>query len=402
MNRNPWWIVCAAFLGVSVSFASVVIFSFGVFIKPLQESFGWTRSQVSLAFSIGALTVCFCSPFLGRLADRFGAKRVILPCAAILGLAYGSLAFLGGSLAQFYATYVAMGIVGNGSTQLTYSRIVSAQFDRRRGMALALVMTGVGMGAMVIPALAQVLIATQGWRQAYLWLAGLVLTLGVIPAAILLPSAGTASRNAAQEGGIASRQARRTLDFWKLVMAFFLFSLAVNGAVAHMVPMLTDGGLTASAAALAVSVMGAATVVGRLLTGVLLDRFSGARVGFIACLLAAVGLGLANAGGTMALACVMASLIGFGMGAEADVMPYLISRRFGLRSMGELYGVAFSAYALAGAAGPALMGLVFDKTGSYRLLTPVFAVLIAVSGLLLLTVRVSRPSHTEVLAASSS
>src|SRR5579862_4026496 len=154
MSRNPWWIVCAAFLGVSVSFASIVVFSFGVFIKPLQESFGWTRSQVSLAFSIGALTVCFCSPFLGRLADRIGAKRVILPSAAVLGLAYGSMAFLGGGLAQFYATYVVMGIVGNGATQLTYSRIVSARFDRRRGMALAFVMTGVGVGAMVIPPLA--------------------------------------------------------------------------------------------------------------------------------------------------------------------------------------------------------------------------------------------------------
>ncbi len=396
MNRNPWWIVCAAFLGVSVSFASIVVFSFGVFIKPLQESFGWTRSQVSLAFSIGALTVCFCSPFLGRLADRFGAKRIILPSAAILGVAYGSMAFLGGSLVQFYATYVVMGIVGNGSTQLTYSRIVSARFDRRRGMALAFVMTGVGVGAMVIPALAQALIAARGWRQAYLWLAGIVLLLGVIPAAILLPSAKEGSRSPVTEDGMAARQARRTLDFWKLVLAFFLFSLAVNAAVAHLVPMLTDGGLTATSAALASSVMGAATVVGRLVTGALLDRFSGARVGCVACLLAAVGLGLANAGGTIVMACVMASLIGFGMGAEADVMPYLISRRFGLRSMAELYGVAFSAFALAGAAGPAVMGLVFDKTGSYRLLTPVLAVLIAISGLLLLTLRVSSPSPVEL------
>jgi MFS family permease len=97
----------------------------------------------------------------------------------------------------------------------------------------------------------------------------------------------------------------------------------------------------------------------------------------------------------MAMACAMASLIGFGMGAEADVMPYLISRRFGLRSMAELYGVAFSAYALAGAAGPALMGLV-SRTGSYRLLTPILAALIAVSGLLLLTLRAGRPSPSEL------
>src|SRR3954468_9293359 len=137
-----WRVVAAAYFGVMVSFGSLVVFSFSTFLKPLSTSFGWSRESVSASFGLAALTVALCSPLLGRLLDRYGPRRIILPCMTIFGLSFASLGLLTPRLPQLYAVFVLMGIVGNGTTQMGYSRAVSTWFVRRRGLALSLVMAG--------------------------------------------------------------------------------------------------------------------------------------------------------------------------------------------------------------------------------------------------------------------
>src|SRR5271167_1285163 len=132
----------------------LMVFTFGIFLTALTKQFGWSRGDVSLAFTVTALTVAVCSPVLGRLLDRHGARRIILPCMAVFGLAFGSLSLLTNHLWHLYAVFIVLGIVGNGTTQLGYSRVITAWFDERRGFALALVMAGVGTGAIVFPSLA--------------------------------------------------------------------------------------------------------------------------------------------------------------------------------------------------------------------------------------------------------
>lgn len=144
-----------------VSFGSMLVFTFGIFLKPLSKEFGWSREAISAAFGFAAITVAICSPPLGHLLDRFGPRRVILPCMTVFGLTFISLSLLTPSLIHFYATFVVLGVVGNGTTQMGYSRAVSTWFDKRRGLALALVMAGVGTGAMIFPPLGQALIDRQ-------------------------------------------------------------------------------------------------------------------------------------------------------------------------------------------------------------------------------------------------
>src|SRR5580658_3368174 len=369
-----WVIVMTSVMGIAVSFGSLVIFAFGVFIKPLSDQFGWSRTEISLAFTLTALMVAAFSPFIGRIVDRVGARKVLLPCVAVYGAAFCCLALVR-TLTAFYAVYVLLGVVGNGTTQLCYARVISAWFDRRRGLALATMMAGVGAGAIGIPPLGTWLIDAYGWREAYLLLGASVFVLGMIPAALWLRETppDVAQENAERTNpeksramaGMRGAEAARTPVFWCLLTGFFLFSVSVNGSVAHLIPILTDRGIGAETAALVASMLGVLTLCGRLLTGVLLDRFSGSRVTGIFFGIAAVGVAVLSQAHDVITAFTGAALIGLGMGAEADVMPYLISRYFGLHSFSEIYGYAFTAYALAGALGPLLMGWSFDRFHSY-------------------------------------
>ena len=174
-----WRVAVASGVGVFVSFASLLVYTFGVFLKPLAEEFGWSREAVSAAFGIAAMTVAVCSPPLGYLLDRISPRRVIVPCLTIFGCAFASLSLLTPRLWHFYLVFVVLGIVGNGTAQMAYSRAVSSWFDRRRGAALALVMSGGAIGALVLPPAAAALIDSLGWRNACLALGWMVLLLGV-------------------------------------------------------------------------------------------------------------------------------------------------------------------------------------------------------------------------------
>src|ERR1700691_4891143 len=172
-------------MGIAVSFGSLVIFAFGVFIKPLSDQFGWSRTEISLAFTLTALMVAIFSPFIGRMVDRVGARKVLLPCVAVYGAAFCCLALVK-TLAGLYTIYILLGVVGNGTTQLCYARVISAWFDRRRGLALATMMAGGGAGAIGIPPLPPWLVDAYGMREAYVLLGASIFVLGMIPAALWL------------------------------------------------------------------------------------------------------------------------------------------------------------------------------------------------------------------------
>jgi MFS family permease len=375
-----WVIVAVAFLAVAVSFGPVIVFTFGIFLRPISEEFGWTRGEVSLAFSVAALTVSLVSPLIGRLTDRFGPRPVVLVCASVYSAAFASLSWLSAALPQLYATYFVIGLAGNGATQLPYSRAITEWFDRRRGVALALMMTGVGAGIVIMPLLAQSLIDSRGWRDAYLILGAVMFAAAVPLPALLLRRKETPHGSAAGIAvlqGATVREAIRSPAFRGIVLGFFLFSLSLNGCVAHLAPLLSDRGLSAQQAALAASILGGFTMAGRLLTGWLLDRYFAPRVAAAFFVVAALGVATLLLPVTQLTAWTAAALIGISMGAEADAMPYLISRYFGLRSFTELFGYTFSAYAIAGALGPGLMGLSFDHFGDYQLTLAGLALAIA-------------------------
>lgn len=366
-----WVVVAVAFLAVSVSFGPVIVFTFGVFLLPISEEFGWSRGEISAAFSLAAMTVSLVSPLIGRLTDRLGPRPVVLVCASIYSAAFGSLAWLSAAIWHFYATYFVIGLVGNGATQLPYSRAITEWFDQRRGIALSLMMTGVGAGIVIMPALAQWLIDGYGWRQAYFVL-GVVMFAASVPLPALLlrrkqdGQTAASGEPAAEVTGLTVKEAIRTPAFRGILICFALLSVSMNGCVAHLAPLLTDNGLSAQQAAIAASILGGFTMTGRLLTGWLLDRYFAPRVAAAFCFLAALGVCTLLLPVSQFTGWLAAALIGLSMGAEADAMPYLVSRYFGLRSFTELFGYTFSAYAIAGALGPGLMGVGFDYFGDYQ------------------------------------
>jgi MFS family permease len=154
--RYPGWRTAAVcHIGVLVGFATVFIYSFSLMVKPLQHDFGWNREQVSRAFSLAAISVAICSPFLGKLFDRFEPRRIIACFMAIFGLGVASLAWLTPSLTQFYGTAILIGIAGTGTYQLGYARIVASWFEARLGAALSIVVAGSGVGSLILPPLVQ-------------------------------------------------------------------------------------------------------------------------------------------------------------------------------------------------------------------------------------------------------
>jgi MFS family permease len=179
LGYEGWRVAFAASVGVFVSFASLLVYTFGVLLKPLAEEFGWSREAVSAAFGIAAMTVAACSPPLGYLFDRLPPTRIILPSLTVFGAAFASLSLLTPHLWHLYAVFFVLGVVGNGTAQMAYSRAVSSWFTKRRGAALAVLMSGGAVGAMVLPPLAEALIQALGWRQACVVLGALVLVVGV-------------------------------------------------------------------------------------------------------------------------------------------------------------------------------------------------------------------------------
>jgi MFS family permease len=421
-SHRRWPIVLAAVSGVFVSFGSLLIFTFGIFLSQWTKEFGWSRGDASLAFTVTALTVAVCSPAMGRLMDRRGARFVILPCMLVYGLAFASLGLLTGHLWQLYATFFVLGVVGNGTSQFGYARVIAAWFDARRGFALATVMAGVGTGAIVFPWLAQRLIEDIGWLTTYFVLGAMVLVFGIpltarfvrepektaavnhspdrslesVPQGLGSPDDGTSTLGQGLDEGMSSRKAIVSYPFLAILTAIVLISLSTNGVIGHLAPLLTDRGFTSQQAALVMSLLGAATLASRLGTGYLLDVIFAPRVAAAVFAFSAGGMWLVMGAQHFWVACLAAIAIGAGLGAEADVVPYLLSRYFGLRTFSELYGYTWSVYAVAGAMGPLVMGRVFDQLHSYRTVLLVFGGLMSLAALLFCFM----PRYNRVLATA--
>jgi predicted MFS family arabinose efflux permease len=263
-------------------------------------------------------------------------------------------------------------------------------------------MSGGALGAMVLPALAEALIDDIGWRGAFLVLGSLVLVFGVPTVATCIHQRPqTPSSNHTRATDSTVREALSTRPLWILVTVLFCSSIAQNGALTHLSALLTDRGVSASGGALALSAMGGASLVGRLATGWMLDRFFAGGVSFVLLTMAALGTFLLSGADSQSMGVVAAVLIGLGMGGEADVTPYLISRYFGLKSFSMLYGVTWTFYAVAGAIGPILMGKAFDVTGSYQaLLTQLAFATFAAAVLMLFLPRYGGLKSTSVAAQS--
>lgn len=385
-----WRVVGVCQIGVLTGIATIFFTIFTLFIKPWQHDFGWSREQISQAFSLAAISVAICSPFMGRFLDRFEPRKLITGMMVAFGLGFGSLAWLTPHLGRLYLTTVFIGIAGTGTYQLGYARIVASWFERRLGTALSMVVAGSGLGSLFFPPLVQHSIAVYGWRHTDLILASLPLFLGAPLTFFFAPSLRTPSAHKPTDAAHASvsglhwRRGLATRSFWLIALGVCCMSLAENGALVHLAPMLSDRGLKLEDAAFIVSILGGSSVAGRLLLGWILDYLEGSYIAACSLLLAGSGLFLLGRSHSFHAAVIAAMIAGLGMGCEFDLMPYMLKRYFGMRSFSTMYGLIYTVYAAAGATAPLILGHIYDVTGSYTRILSLFSGFTAAAGLCML------------------
>jgi predicted MFS family arabinose efflux permease len=380
---HAWRVVLAAWIGVAMGLTALPFYTLGIFAKPLALEFGWSRSVIQSGFTFSMLGVICSAWVAGWAIDRFGVRPVALFSQAGLALGFVGLSLQTGSTILWQANWFLFAVLGVGTTPLTWSRGIASWFDKRRGLALGVALSGTGVTALVAPPLVNLIVAAHGWRAGYMAVA-LSIVLVAMPAVWLLfrekPRAAPGA--VAPEGeGLSLRQALRSRHFWLLIVSFWLICAAVSGLIPNLVPMLTDSGLTMTEAAGYASLLGLNVMVGRLLAGWLLDRFWGPAVALVllmpptlACLLLAVP--------QWPGAAVM--MIGLAAGAEFDLIAYLCLRYFGTRNFGQIYAWQWVNFSVAAGAGPIAFAMIFDRTGSYHDALLVAAVLLVLGPLLLL------------------
>lgn len=383
-DHPGWKVAIASSFACMAGFGSILIYSFGAFIKPLSAEFGWSRQTIATAFACASFTLGLCSPVLGLLLDRYGPRRVLLPSIVVFSLAFGSLSTLHKSLPQLFCTFILIGAIGNATAQLGYTRAVSTWFRDRRGAALAILLTGSSLGMVAVPILAQSLITAVGWRMGYVVLGSLPLLIAFPIASLFVRECREDARTAPTPAARTRVSARKSRAFWILLGTLVLGAMSTTGVITQLSALLTDRGIKPSGAGYAVAAAGAASFAGRLSTGWLLDRFFAPRVGMLLLFTTSLGLFLLKTAATLPTALVAAVLIGFSMGGESDVTPYVLARYFGLRTLGLLYGWAWMAFAIAAAGGSILLGHAFDHSGTYAGILQLFSLATLLAGTLML------------------
>ena len=408
-----WWVVGASVMGLALSWPTIAIYTFGPFVIPLSEEFGWPRGQMSVAVAIVTWTAMAMSIVLGLFIDRTGVRRVMIPSIVLLGLTVASMYWLTPALLHFYVMFFLIALLGAGTSVLAFSKLVMNWFDRHRGLALGITMAGVGIGAAVMPIIVTQIIVGLGWRQAYLAMGILVLVVGGGPVALLvrerpremgLEKDGAAApvdrkAGARVEQGYLLSEAVRTRPFWFMVVAFFLVGVCAHGSLAHLVPLLQDRGIPPERSAQIASTLGIALIFGRVVAGYMMDRIFAPLVGIVFMAGPVLGLALLALGAVGPAAVLATILLGLAIGAEFDFLGYFTSRYGGLKSFGLLYGLMLASFQLGGGLGPILMGYSFDQLGSYTLVLWVFAGLFVLVCLLfaLLGPYPDLPEHPETV-----
>jgi len=372
--QDGWPVVLAATLGLVVSYFHV--YSLSVFIEPLEQQFGWSRTQITAATMVSALVAILAYPAVGIGLDRYGARRMALVGMLIFCPALALLSQVGPSIWTWWLGYAVVNIGHVMAGVTVWTSGVASRFEERRGIALGITLTGTGIATATLPILANSLLERVNWHGAYVGL-------GVIAASLALPvtyflfhdrrSLAARAGHSRQvrdwtPNGSTVAQALRTLTFWRLAAVALLMTAILLGLVVHFVPMLREAGVPRSNAVTIAGLIGIASISGRLASGFLLDRMHARLVGGVFLLLPAIAFSALVLGAPQpTLWYWLAIASGLALGGETDVIAYATSRYFGLRSYGVLFGFYAALLTIGAGIGPTIGGYIHDITGSYDL-----------------------------------
>lgn len=377
-SRYAWVILAVSFAGLVICWGTWR--SFGVFLKPLLEEFGWSRAETTGPTIVFSLMNGIVGIYLGRLVDRHGPRLIIPVFGAVMGIGL----ILASQTTSLWHLYLSYGlIVGAGSTvsYIPFVSTVSQWFQERRGTILGILISGIGVGMAIVPPMTQVLILNVGWRLSFIVL-GVFLCVAMIIAGILLklpPGRKTTQTNAKTEtkpelayqepgsGELSVRMVLKTRAFWLLFFTYIALTVCLEMTSVHIVAYAIDMNILAAVAATLLTVIGAASILGKLTIGALSDKI-GRKVSLTGTM-ALLGLSLACLPFARNLPALFAfaAVFGIAYGGYAPLIPAFIGDMFGLRSMGTLMGLITLGAGIGSAIGPVLAGYIFDVQSSYNI-----------------------------------
>jgi MFS family permease len=371
-RANPLLPVAA---GLGYATSVIHIYGIGPFYGPTAAEFGWSRTEVTFGLTIATLVQAVGGVFIGLAVDRFGPRRFGVIGLVLLGLAFAALGSANGSLLNWYLLWGLIALAALPVQASVWTSAVASRFTASRGMAFAVTLCGASIAAGVFPPMATALIGALGWRAAFPVQAAVWLAIAFPVIFIFFHGRYDKGRRQKTEDlgskpadlpGASLKEGLRSSVYHRLFVASLLFTFTIIALVVHFTAILGDAGASPMAAAGIASVIGWFSLAGRLGTGMLLDRLPASLVGAAVFMLPVAGCLLLLLGGGSFLAMAGASaLIGLTLGAEIDVVVYLLTRHFGLRNFGGLYGGLLAALSIGTAIGPLAAAQFYDRTGSY-------------------------------------
>ncbi len=376
-----WVIVATCFTIAAISFGAV--YSFGVFLTPLRESFGWTSAAISGAYALAMFTYTAFGVFAGWGVDKYGPKITAMLGGFFLGLGL----ILTSQVNVLWQLYVTYGLIGVGMSAgfVPLMTTVSRWFAERRGLVLGIVSAGIGVGPLIVAPLASYLVSTEGWRFAFLvigFIAGFL-----IPAALLLKRSAhetgelpngemydpNSSRPEAKATKVTSRSSEFSLKeaisteaFWLLGIVLLMIGMGLQMVLVHVVAYSESKGMSPMAAATVLSTVSGASIAGRIVMGTVSDRIGRKKALAICVFMEGIMIFWLMGASVAWMLFVFGAIFGFFYGGHSPQLPALTGEILGLRHMGAILGATGLFWGVGGALGPVLAGHILDITGSYN------------------------------------
>ncbi len=376
-------VVLGCFIGLMGNTGAVLFSSLGVFVKPLADAFGWSRGDISFGATCLTFGIIVGMLTTGHLIDKYGSKRILTISVVLSAIAIASGPLYISSLPLFYLMLTLGAFVGGPTNTVGYVRVIACWFDRRRGLFIGVAAAGMGVGFALVPWLTNIAISWGGWQAGY-YVLGLYILILVLPAVVFLikdkpedigmrvdgecgddPEKANSTDSPSH---LSVMDAVATPAFSLLFVVIFSVAFALFGTLTHLVSMLTDRGIDTATSALVASSIGVGMMIARLVVGYLLDHIFAPKLAMIVFGFAIVGLLLIAHADSLPGYFIAALFIGFGVGSEADLMAYMVSRYYGLANFAVIFSCLFSAYMLGTGLGPYAFGRSFDAYGNYLLM----------------------------------
>jgi MFS family permease len=389
-TRADWLLVIASTFALVASVAHV--YSVGVFIGPLEAEFGWSRGEISAGLGVISVISVLLAPFVGLAIDRFGSRRIGLPGLIIYLVGVALLSTTTPSVWHWWGLWALIAIGTVLIKPTVWVAAIATRFDKRRGIAMAVAVCGTSIGAAIFPFITERLLVL-GWRNAYLMLSGGAALLALPMVYVFFRAERPLTQTDLEPGearppknGLSARAGFGSPIFYKMAFAAFLVTLCTLSLAVHFVPILVAGGIASPTAASIAGVVGIGSIIGRLGTGLLLDRYSGRHVGGAILLLPILACALLLfLKLTLASGIAIGIVIGLALGAEIDIFAFLSARYFGLRNYGLLFGTVAGLISFGAGTGPTYAGFMFDHFHSYSVLLVTLIPMLLISSLLVLS-----------------